>query len=82
VLVGDDAPQLLHLILLSDRAPPDSMLLSALDGFLTGIAVGPETIDESEWLPVIFGNAEPSFPTRRKRNTLIRHTFLDEDFRT
>ncbi len=71
VLVGDDAPQRLHLYLLSDRAPPNSMLLSTLDGFLTGIAVGPEAIDESEWLPVIFGEVEPRFADPEERNSLI-----------
>ena len=37
--------------LMSDRAPENGMGLSDLDGFLTGIAVGPELILPSEWLP-------------------------------
>ena len=47
--------------LLSDHAPRDSMGLSDLDGFLTGIVVGPELIVPSEWLPVIWGGEEPQF---------------------
>jgi uncharacterized protein len=31
------------------------MWLSELDGFLTGIAVGPEFIPPSEWLPLVWG---------------------------
>jgi hypothetical protein len=38
--------------LMSDHAPDNSMGLSDLDGFLTGIVVGPELILPSEWLPV------------------------------
>jgi uncharacterized protein len=45
--------------LLCDHAPGDSMGLSDLDGFLTGIVVGPELILPSEWLPVIWGGEEP-----------------------
>ena len=45
---------------MSDHAPDDRMGLSDLDGFLTGIVVGPELILPSEWLPVIWGGQEPS----------------------
>ena len=37
------------------------MGLSDLDGFLTGIAIGPELILPSEWLPVIWGGDSPKF---------------------
>src|SRR4051794_22530891 len=39
--------------LLSDEAADNGMALSDLDGFLTGILVGPELIMPSEWLPHI-----------------------------
>ena len=39
----------------SDLSPDECMGLSDLDGFLTGIVVGPELIMPSEWLPVIWG---------------------------
>ena len=51
----------LDAFLLSDRAPEDSMGLSDLDGFLAGIVVGPELVMPSEWLPVVWGGAEPAF---------------------
>jgi uncharacterized protein len=51
----------LDAFLMSDRAPEHSMGLSDLDGFLAGIAVGPELIMPSEWLPVVWGGAEPVF---------------------
>jgi len=48
--------------LLSDRAPESTMQLCDLDGFLTGLAVGPEMIMPSEWLPAIWGeDGEPEF---------------------
>lgn len=37
------------------------MQLSDLDGFLTGVAIGPELIKPSEWLPVIWGDDTPDF---------------------
>jgi uncharacterized protein len=47
--------------LLSDRAPDNCMGLSDLDGFLTGVVVGPELIPSAEWLPIIWGGDEPEF---------------------
>lgn len=49
--------------LMSNHAPDNSMGLSGLDGFLTGIIIGPELILPSEWLPVIWGGEEPEFET-------------------
>jgi uncharacterized protein len=57
--------------LMSDRAPDDSMGLSDLDGFLTGIVVGPELILPSEWLPVIWGGEEPKFETEAEMRTVL-----------
>jgi uncharacterized protein len=57
--------------LLSDHAPDDSMGLSDLDGFLTGIVVGPELILPSEWLPVIWGGEEPQFQTEDEMWTVV-----------
>jgi uncharacterized protein len=53
----------LDAYLMSNHAPDDSMGLSDLDGFLTGIVVGPELMLPSEWLPVIWGGGEPEFET-------------------
>jgi uncharacterized protein len=57
--------------LMSDLAPDDSMGLSDLDGFLTGIVVGPEVILPSEWLPVIWGGGEPEFETEAEMRTVL-----------
>jgi uncharacterized protein len=56
---------------LTDHAPDDSMGLSDLDGFLTGIVVGPELILRSEWLPVIWGGEEPIFQTEDEMRTVL-----------
>jgi uncharacterized protein len=45
----------------SEDAPPECMLLSDLDGFLTGIVVGPDFIAPSEWMPAIWGGEAPQF---------------------
>ncbi len=51
----------LDAFLMSERAPEGSMGLSDLDGFLAGIAAGPELVLPSEWLPVVWGGGEPAF---------------------
>src|SRR5260221_11031106 len=56
--VGAEA---LDASLSSDRSPPDSMGLSDLDGFLTAVAIGPELVMPSEWLPIVWGGEEPVF---------------------
>jgi uncharacterized protein len=55
----------------SDLSPDDCMGLSDLDGFLTGIVIGPELILPSEWLPVIWGNEEPEFVSDAHMQTMI-----------
>lgn len=57
--------------LMSDHAPDDSMGLSDLDGFLTGIVVGPELILPSEWLPVIWGGDEPVFDSTDEARSVL-----------
>jgi uncharacterized protein len=48
---------------MSESAPPNGMGLSDLDGFLTGLAVGPELIMPSDWMPLVWGGDEPEFDT-------------------
>lgn len=57
--------------LLSDLSPDECMMLSDLDGFLTGIVIGPELIPPSEWLPVIWGGDEPEFESVEQMQTII-----------
>ncbi len=56
----------LDRFLTSDRSPRESMMLSDLDGFLTGIAVGPELVLPSEWLPLVWGGEGRSLPTKAR----------------
>jgi uncharacterized protein len=63
--------QALDKFLMSERSPPDSMMLSELDGFVTGIAIGPELIRPSEWLPLIWGGAAPEFAELDEANAIL-----------
>jgi uncharacterized protein len=48
---------------------PEAMLVSQLDGFLTGIVVSPDLITPGRWIPLIWagdeGDGEPEFDPRR-----------------
>jgi uncharacterized protein len=61
----------LDRFLMSDRSPSESMMLSDLDGFLTGIAVGPELVMPSEWLPLIFGGEAPEFADEDEAKAVV-----------
>ena len=70
--------------LMSDRCPDDSLLLSDLDGFLHGLAAGPEFIMPSEWLPHVWGQGEPEFTdedeAKRVLGTIIeRYQEIDRE---
>jgi uncharacterized protein len=47
--------------LTSDKAPPGCMDLSELDGFLAGLAAGPERVPPEEWLPIVWDTDTPDF---------------------
>jgi len=49
----------------------DAMLLSELDGFLAGVAVCPELIMPSEWLPVVWGNGGSAFANEREAQRVL-----------
>lgn len=53
----------LDAFLMSENVADDAMTISMLDGFLTGIVIGPELILPSEWMPLIWGSAPPEFKT-------------------
>jgi uncharacterized protein len=45
----------------SSSAPQGCMDLSELDGFLAGLAAGPETVPRDEWLAEVWDNEEPDY---------------------
>jgi uncharacterized protein len=55
--LGDDL-ETLDAFLMSDQISDEAMMLSDLDGFLTGLAIGPELVPPSEWLPLVWGGGE------------------------
>jgi hypothetical protein len=62
---------MLDSFLTSERAPSESMMLSDLDGFLTGIAIGPELVLPSEWLPLIGGGEAPEFADEAEASAIL-----------
>ncbi len=56
--------------LLSDQTPDDCLQLSDLDGFLTGVVIGPELIMPREWMPVIW-QGEPDFETTEQAERIM-----------
>ena len=50
----------LEAFLGSNVVPQDCMDLEMLDGFLTAIVSGPELIQPSEWLPVLWSDSQRS----------------------
>jgi uncharacterized protein len=61
----------LDKFLMSNRSPPDSMMLSELDGFLTALAIGPVLVRPSEWLPLIWGSDAPEFADLDEANAIL-----------
>src|SRR4051812_39844836 len=61
----------LDRFLMSDNAPENGMGLSDLDGFLTGILVGPELIMPSGWLPHVWGGEAPVFETQEQAQLVM-----------
>ncbi|SNS79784.1 uncharacterized protein SAMN05421770_102370 [Granulicella rosea] len=60
----------LEQFLESEEAPQGCMLMSELDGYLTGIAVGPEVVPEEEWMLEVWNGEEPVFPTEGQGATV------------
>jgi len=58
-LSQEDIERLDHL--LCGLESDDAMLLSTLDGYLSGVVVAPQLIRPSEWYPVIWGSDAPAF---------------------
>lgn len=71
--LNDKEFQELDKFLLSDRCPDDAMTMDSLHGFLTAIAIGPETILMSEWLPHVWGETKetPKFKNDKEFERII-----------
>jgi uncharacterized protein len=71
----------LEAFLASDAVPQDCMDLEMLDGYLTAIVSGPESIQPSEWLPQVWSeggrSASPAFASndqaQRVMSLVLRH---------
>jgi uncharacterized protein len=70
-LTGPGDLEALDHFLMSDASPENCMQISDLDGFLTGIAIGPELLLPSEWLPLVWGGEEPVFEGIEQAQTVI-----------
>ncbi len=73
----------LDKFLMSDRVGDDGMTMDALHGFLTAIALGPEVIPMTEWLPHVWGlpdQKEPQFHNAKEmqRITQLIARFMNE----
>jgi uncharacterized protein len=57
--------------LASDRAPDECMQLSQLDGFLTGVAIGPRPVMPSVWLPIVWRDDSPAFEDLQQASEIL-----------
>ena len=53
--------------------------LDGLHGFLFGLAITPELVLSSEWLPVLFGEGGPPIDDKKVGNRLLGNLFLASD---
>lgn len=56
--LSEDEFDELEDFLRSDVTPEECMAMSELDGLLTAAVIGPELIQPSEWLPLVWGETE------------------------
>lgn len=62
----------LDQFLMSERSPDDSMTMDALHGYLSAIAIGPEPISPTEWLPQIWGEDElPNYKNSKEEQRIL-----------
>jgi len=63
--------EVLDAYLNSEKSPAGSMGLSDLDGFLTGLVVGPEVVRPAEWMKLVWGEDEPEFETPEHADAVL-----------
>jgi len=59
----------------STRAPEACMDLSELDGFLAGLAVGPDPVPPEEWLPMVWDDEDPEFDDQAEADLILGTMF-------
>lgn len=55
----------------TDESDEGILCVSELDGFLTAIVSGPETVVPSQWLPAVWGDFEPTWESIDEVNTVM-----------
>ena len=62
----------LDVFLMSDMTSDESMDIVTLDGFLTALAIGPELVPPSVWLPLVWGrDKDPVFESAAQAERII-----------
>ncbi|CAK0759168.1 conserved hypothetical protein [Azospirillaceae bacterium] len=74
--VSVDSLTKLEQFLTSDRVPDGCFRLPELDGFLTGVVVGPKPIPYEVWLPYVWGDGEPEFVDKDEARQILS-TIID-----
>ena len=59
----------------SGSAPQGCMDLSELDGFLAGLAAGPEIVPREEWLTEIWDNEDPEYADEAEQEAVEQAIF-------
>ena len=73
--LDDDELQELEDFLLSDVAGEEAMDIAMVDGFLTALAIGPNTLPPSQWLPVIWGRDEMVWESKQQAERIMSLVF-------
>ncbi len=63
--------EVIAAFLTSKDAPEDCVSVSELDGLLTAVAIGPEFVPPSEWLPVVWGEESPAFESLEQAERVL-----------
>ena len=67
--LDDDELDALHELLVS-RAEDDSLVLDGVHGLVTAVAIGPEAVAPSEWMPLVLDAGKP-FPSTEQAEHLV-----------
>jgi len=68
----DAQAALLARFLSSPQRPIDTFTYPQLAGFLFSVANGPELIQPSEWIPLVFNDQNPQYETEEEANHLLQ----------